>query len=82
MVHIEMPVNVLEALQADGFGLAPRRMRPGDKESGMRYARLVTSWSTTEADVQHFIDSAVAHLPEVAEVAELSSADSTPAAKL
>jgi threonine aldolase len=79
MVHIEMPVDVLEALQADGFGLAPRRMRPGDKESGMRYARLVTSWSTTTADVQHFIDSAVSHL---AEVAELSSTNSTPAAKL
>ena len=79
MVHIEMPVRVLEALQADGFGLAPRRIRPGDEESGLRYARLVTSWSTTAADVQHFVDSAASHLVETA---ELSSAERTPGAKL
>ena len=79
MVHIEMPVSVLEALQADGFGLAPRRIRPGDEDSGLRYARLVTSWSTTAADVQHFVDSAASHL---AETAELSSAELSPGAKL
>lgn len=79
MVHIEMPVTVLEALQADGFGLAPRRMRPGDEESGLRYSRLVTSWSTTAADVQHLIDSAARHL---ADAAELSSVESSAVARL
>jgi threonine aldolase len=73
MVHIEMPVSVLEALQADGCGVAPRRIRPGDEESGLRYARLVTSWSTTEDDVQNFVDTAASHLAVFADVVESSA---------
>ena len=55
MLHIEMPLGVMEALQAEGFGIQPRRMRPGDDESGLRYCRLVTSWSTGDDDVAHLI---------------------------
>ena len=55
MLHIEMPLGVMEALQAEGFGIQPRRMRPGDDESGLRYCRLVTSWSTSDDDVAYLI---------------------------
>lgn len=64
MVHIEMPVGIMEAMQAEGFGIAPRRLRPGDETSGLRYCRLVTSWSTTSVDVAHFVARATALLQE------------------
>ena len=32
MLHIVMPIAVLEGLQAEGFAIAARRLRPGDEE--------------------------------------------------
>ena len=32
MLHIVMPVAVLTGLQAEGFAIAARRLRPGDEE--------------------------------------------------
>ena len=54
-------------MQDEGFGVAARRIRPGDEESGLRYARLVTSWSTTADDIGHFIERAAAYLAVEAE---------------
>ena len=40
MLHIVMPVAVLTGLQAEGFAIAARRLRPGDEE--VRGVQLVS----------------------------------------
>ncbi len=57
IVFAQLPLPVLDALEADGFGF----YRAGDEGS----VRLVVPWSVTEADVDGFVAAVRGHLADV-----------------
>lgn len=77
-----MPLCVLEGLQTDGFGLAARRIRPGDEERRVRYVRMCTSWCTSQADVDFLLGRVRAHVGAEKEAATAATVDTATLARL